>query len=707
MESKTVKLFLASFLGLYFELLFIRWLPDSVHVFSFFGNFVLLAAFLGMGLGLAGKVTEEETDDRLLARFLAFTAVLVTLFCVFVYFKIDVPPPNQDVFFNDDAYIQGTQGPHLNLYVTVALFLTLVALTFVPTGKLMSRYLEQHPPLLGYTINILGSLLGIVGFSLMSFLRTPPPVWLAVGLVLCLPFTTRKIPLVLGTVLAVAGLFGFSQLEQATHGYEKRWSPYYNIRIYARDDGNYNVYIGNSCLLTGIDLSPQTQYGLFRAFYDFPYRFMPDPESVLILGSGMGNDVITAVHHGVEHVDAVEIDPVVASLGRTLHPEKPYTRPGVTLYNDDARSFIKKAQAAGRTYDLIIFATLDSHGLFSQMSSVKMENYVYTLECFQEARSLLSERGILYLNVGFMGKFVPLKLYNTLAAAFNDKPEFYVFQNVFSLFVAGNVDRTIDATDPRWSFEKAHPDMLGVADTVAAGVMPTDDWPQMYLRARRVPNEYLHALGILLVLSAALLFLYTPGSRGFRFDLHFFFLGAGFMLLETRSITQLGLLFGTTWLVNSIVISGILIMIFLANVYLLKRGSPLPLLPIYALLGLLLVVLYLVPVESLQVDNTALKLVLSIVFLCLPLLFAALIFGSTFSQTGQPSHSLASNMFGAMVGGALEYTSMAFGLKSLYLTALGLYVLSFAAFRTPKQQLGEGQQHQDDSSSPGPAEAGP
>src|ERR687885_255191 len=47
-----VRIFLVSFTLLFFELLCIRWIPSYVRYLSYFTNFILLASFLGMGLGI-------------------------------------------------------------------------------------------------------------------------------------------------------------------------------------------------------------------------------------------------------------------------------------------------------------------------------------------------------------------------------------------------------------------------------------------------------------------------------------------------------------------------------------------------------------------------------------------------------------------------------------------------------------------------------
>ena len=48
-----------------------------------------------------------------------------------------------------------------------------------------------------------------------------------------------------------------------------------------------------------------------------------------------------------------------------------------------------------------------------------------------------------------------------------------------------------------------------------------------------------------------------------------FLLGAGFMLLETKGVVHMALLFGSTWVVNSIVFASILLMILLSNLFVL------------------------------------------------------------------------------------------------------------------------------------------
>src|SRR5207302_2650974 len=78
----------------------------------------------------------------------------------------------------------------------------------------------------------------------------------------------------------------------------------------------------------------------------------------------------------------------------------------------------------------------------------------------------------------------------------------------------------------------------------------TDDWPFLYLRDRLIPDFTIRSMIILGVLGLGMVYLFLPHRR-FVLDSRMFFLGTAFLLLETRAITQMALLFGSTWVVNS------------------------------------------------------------------------------------------------------------------------------------------------------------
>ena len=108
----------------------------------------------------------------------------------------------------------------------------------------------------------------------------------------------------------------------------------------------YNLNVNHDYHQRMLNLSNGSSESAFtgkaRPYYNLPYRFVR-PERVLVVGAGSGNDVASALRHGAQHVDAVEIDPLIIRLGRQLHPETPYSSERVRVINNDARAFFKQS----------------------------------------------------------------------------------------------------------------------------------------------------------------------------------------------------------------------------------------------------------------------------------------------------------------------------------------------------------------------------
>jgi hypothetical protein len=216
----------------------------------------------------------------------------------------------------------------------------------------------------------------------------------------------------------------------------------------------------------------------------------------------------------------------------------------------------------------------------------------------------------------------------------------------------------------------------------ARAEVATDDWPFFYMQERTYPVSYLVMIAVLLALSAWLvrrrLGALRPGAGGRGGT--FFFLGAGFMLVETKGVTELGLVFGNTWQVLGVVVAGVLVMVYLANRWVLRRG---PVSPdkAFALLGASLALGWVVNRLALAGLVVPAAPVLMPVVLTLPLLFAGLIFSGELAGGEDLGAALSANLFGAMLGGFLEYNSMYWGFSSLYPLGLGLYGLAFLCGR--------------------------
>lgn len=650
-----------SFVILFLELALIRYLPGYVRVFGFYLNFVLIAAFLGMGVGLL------KVEDAARVRWLALPALLALFGVTNVFANVVVEQPvdpNELLWgiFTDIAPSVRRIGI---LPVTVLLF-TLTALLFVPLGALMGREFRKFPPLTAYSIDIAGSLLGILAFGVASALWLPPVAWFAVALGAWTALAWPSRPF--GPAFAAAAAVSLTLAYWPARANPGRWSPYYRIAVSRTAPGAYSLDVNGSFHQYMLDFTPEATaqdaaLATIRGHYLRPLAAVSSFDTVLVLGAGTGNDVALLLEAGASYIDAVEIDPAILDLGERLHFQKPYADPRVRAHVDDARAFLRHTT---RRYDLIVLGTLDSQTLLSAMSSLRLDNYMYTVEAFRDMRARLKPGGQLVAYHMSGRPFVAAKIYRAIEDAWGAGPLVF-FEPDHILFnftyVTGATARPGEVSElPR-----------GVSLDVAP---PRDDWPYLYLRRATVPRHYVVALGAVLLIAGGLVAWGGGRQLATGFDASMFFMGLGFLLIETKSVTEMSLLFGSTWTVNLLVFSAILTVILLANLLVLKE-KPLPLHGLFLALFASLILGLTVSARDLLWLGTVGQWVLGGGLVGLPIFFAALIFATLFRTRAATTRALGYNLLGAIVGGVLEYLSMAIGVKGLYLVAALGYGAAF------------------------------
>jgi spermidine synthase len=581
-----------------------------------------------------------------------------------------------------------------SVLIVVPLF-GLVAFLFVPLGQLVGWYLEKAPRgIKGYTLNILGSLAGILFYTGLCFLNQPPPTWLAAAGVLLIWIVWRRPPLRWTLAFVFSACVALTAL--APHAGRIYWSPYQRlaIRPFYLSDGevvSYQLRTNDSWYQQIYNLSSEftTKHPeLFSDLpvewnpYNLPYRFFPNPSSVLVLGAGTGNDVAAAVRNGARRVVAVEIDPLIQRLGGKLHFEKPYTSPRVEVVINDARSYVENSH---EQFDLIMFSLLDSHTTSSYYTNIRIDNYVYTVEALQAAKKLLKPDGVLILKFWVETPWIESRLTGLTQTVFGRQPLVLavrqpLYGTTGDFFFCGSRERINAAleTDPALlAYAKAN----ALAPSGAAATLTTDDWPYFYQHEPGLPSAVILMSLVLLVLGW--FFLRDTGISAGSLDWHFFFLGAGFFLLEAQIISKMALLFGTTWFVNSIAISGLLLLIVGSNLLVeWKRNFNIRL--AYAGIFVSILVSYAIPMESLFVASYWLKALTALAVLGMPAFFAGIVFIRSFASADFRGAALGSNLFGALVGGLLESLSMWTGIRSLLIVAGVLYLASWFALRTRK-----------------------
>jgi hypothetical protein len=268
------------------------------------------------------------------------------------------------------------------------------------------------------------------------------------------------------------------------------------------------------------------------------------------------------------------------------------------------------------------------------------------------------------------------RVFASLTEAFGREPHLFTtadspFGSI--AFVFGPDDLIAKAfTSPE--LKSVDPQTVRSADPV---LLATDDWPHLYLAENRLPAMYLYVLAAIVLITLATFFK-SARSLGEASGLHFFLLGAGFMLLETRSITKSALLFGATWIVNAIVIACILIVILLGNLLIQRNPNIKKGLCYAGLLGSLILG-YLVRIDFILSYPVVIRLVLSVIWIGLPIFFASFIFSHSFRLVKNTSSAFGANLLGVVIGGVLEYSSMMFGLNFLYLLAAVVYAFAMLA----------------------------
>jgi spermidine synthase len=404
-------------------------------------------------------------------------------------------------------------------------------------------------------------------------------------------------------------------------------------------------------------------------YYELPFRLHPKARRVAIVGSGTGNDVAAALRRGVAHVDAIDIDPAIIRIGKVYHPEQPYQDHRVNSIVNDARSFLRGE--GKNSYDMIIYGLLDSHTLLSQSSNVRLDSFVYTVEGFREARDRLLDDGVVSLSFCVISPEIGRKIYLMMEEAFEGKPPVCIKANydgsvIFAQSKAGNL-----ALDPVLLRETGFKDVTSIyADSKIKADISTDDWPFFYMPQRVYPLSYVWVFVLIGSISVILFSNFTRQRPHFN-HAAFFMMGAGFMLVETKAITELGLMLGNTWQIIGIVIIGVLTMAYLANLFVMKIGLKTPLVPFILLLASLGLGLSIAKASSMPA--TLLGQIAAVVVLTCPMFFAGIAFSSLLARTANISGALAMNLLGAMLGGLLEYNSMYFGFQFLYVIAMTLY----------------------------------
>ncbi len=660
-----IELFFVSFAALCLELTLIRWLPSHVRVVAYFPNLILIASFLGLG---AGALIRRSGSVQLIGALLLVVGAGLTLGQV-VFTASDRSEHLWLLYYDmpkDAVVINSVVLPIVTIFA-------IVTVTFLPIGyELAARlnvFKEAKRALIGYAIDLGGSLSGVIVFLVLAETGTGPVVWFSVALAAGF-FVVRPTVFTVGAYVATAllSIWAVNRFENSD-----LYSPYYGIRVVRGENGSRHILTNGSLHQVALDLRhvphgavPDNVRETAAGYRIAVSSLRSLPRRALVLGAGTGNDVAVLLDAGVPEVHAVEIDPVILRVGIEEHPAVPYRDPRVVIHNTDARAFLERTDLR---FDLIVFGTLDSMTRLSALSNVRLDNFVYTVDCLKAARARLSQEGAVALMFMAADRDMDARLFSIVATAFEAPPLLHSrHYGLFNkLFLAGpGVEHLRDNED----FRDRQLEALEGVPT------PTDDWPFLYLRGPSIPTFYWAVSAFIIFFAAVLILMLSKPLRQSvlrdgSVDVEMVAFGTAFLLLETAFVTELNLLFGATWRTSGFVFAAILLAILVATLISHRK-------PVDPRLALGVVVVSLtcisrIPLHHIAPAGLGLKTAFA-TFICgIPVAAAGFAFASRFAARKDVGVAFGWNILGAVVGGLLELLSMITGLKAMFLLAAAIY----------------------------------
>jgi len=708
MEQKQLgRLVVLSALILFLEMLLIRWIGTEVRIFAYLQNGVLVAAFLGLGLG----ARSARKPVRMLPAAICLAMIALVIRDPFGW---DIAENlTQGLIAFEDSIVWGQVSGHaaesglaragaiaLSLGATIGL-LGAVAWTFHPLGQLLGRWIDQYPhAIAAYTANIAGSIAGIALFDVATIAATPPWIWLVAGGLAFAAATSfaedarpaRIAAAALAIMLPVVAFNPGSSLQTT-------WSPYQKLELSEETRASTGERVRESCgelirvnnigyqAIVNLDPAHWARHpGIYTpelirtSRYTYPYRIVGRHDRVLIVGAGAGNDAAAALAAGATQVHAVEIDPVIYRWGRERHPNHPYASPKVEVTIDDARAFFRRGEGP---YDIVWFGLLDSHTSPSAYTNVRLDHFIYTRESFADMKRLLAPDGVVVLFFAAQTEWITDRLAGLLAVTFGARPLTAVFNPPSPCLGWGGV-MLIGGSPEALRHVAARAAAAGPLDPPLTMSVPidyptkltSDDWPYLYLHVPSIPTyHFVVAIIALLVGLALRRRLFRPGEA---LEMPMLLLGTGFMLLEVAGVSRAALLFGTTWTVNAYVVAAILAMTLLAN-YIASRHKVNPVGWPFVGLAVAIIALALVPISWLAELPIAARIAVGGAFLALPVLFSGLIFVSLWARSPRKDLAIGSNLLGALVGGIASMLTMLVGFRALAFLTLAVYLMALYA----------------------------
>ena len=560
-----VRLFLTSATLLFVELLLIRWIPANVKYVGFFSNFLLMASFLGIGLGHPARAARPRLDP------VAVRAAPARDRLPRLRRPAQHPGPRRRRdLLRARRLEQRATSTSSSCRCVIVLVTALMASLAMPLGPL----LRSMPPLRAYAIDIGGSMLGIAGLHAAVVPRHRPDRLVRASsacslLLLALgagptPWSDRSAAWRWSLVIVR------ERSRSATASERRLVAVLPDLHLPDRPqpastdpaDGRPPYFISSTASRTRqiCDSVDGRQEPAPRPAYDwFPDRMY---DRVLIIGAGSGTDTALALAKGAKHVDAVEIDPELAADRASTS-----TRTSVVPRSARHRPRQRRPGVPQR------------HGQEVRPGRLRADRLADArqLDGQRPARVVPVHRGVVREPPATTwppdGVFVMYNLYREpwLVAKLDGMLGDVVRRPRRS---CGSSTRQGDPRGRAGASTRctaARRRATGSTRSPTSASRPRSPPPTTGRSCTcgrpSIAPYYLAGLGVHPDLRAARPCSAPRASTGTplrRFSPHFFVLGIAFLLLETKSLVSFSLLFGTTWVVNALAFFAILASVLLA-----------------------------------------------------------------------------------------------------------------------------------------------
>ena len=390
----------------------------SVTMYYHFAFLAISIALFGLSASgvfvyvMRGRLSSIGTRELLTAGALAHAVVTVVALACLVRIRV------------------GLNYSPSNLALMLAIY-TLAALPFFSGGAVISLAFARLTDRINvvYAADLLGAAAGCLALiPLLNRLGAPGVVLtaaaLSMGAAVCFAPRVRRRHVAAACVVLFSVPAGIQAAGGApfdvvgTKGHEgdrvlfSKWNSFSRVAVYDRAHGDWSLsprFTGSpgESLFMDIDSAASTpilkgtpkgpgylRYELTALAYHLVER--PGGFTALVIGPGGGRDLLSALVFGAQHVDGVEINPIIARdvmLDRFReYSGAVYAHPQVSIHVDDGRSFVRRSAAK---YDVIQASLVDTWAATAAGAYTLTENSLYTTEAFGEYIDHLSDDGLL------------------------------------------------------------------------------------------------------------------------------------------------------------------------------------------------------------------------------------------------------------------------------------------------------------------------